>query len=66
MPAMRGAKPRLANAELALAMELRDSGMTWKIIAYGLGVTTEHLINRVARAKREGYREIPEFGLGLP
>ena len=45
---------KLGNAEIALAMELRTEGVTWKVIARGLSVGTQYLVNRVRRAEREG------------
>jgi len=53
---MRHRKRSLGNAELALAMELRTEGITWKLISYGLGVDPETLINRVSQVEREGMR----------
>ena len=48
---------KLGNRELALAMELRAEGCTWKIIARGLGVSPLTLPDAVKKAKREGMRE---------
>ncbi len=45
---------KLRNQEIALAMELHNEGVSWKIIAEGLGVSADYLQRRVARAKREG------------
>ena len=47
---------KLGNDEIALAMELRTEGICWKLIAWGLGCDTEHLINTVKKAKREGMK----------
>jgi len=48
---------KLGNRELALAMELRAEGCTWKVIAGGLGVSPLTLPDAVKKAKREGMRE---------
>jgi len=47
---------KLFNNELALAMELRQEGCTWKIIAYALSVTPGYLCRVVKQAEREGMK----------
>jgi len=50
----RGRRRQLGNAEIALAMELRSERVTWKLIAWGLGVSEETLTSRITKAKRDG------------
>jgi hypothetical protein len=48
---------RLCDEEIALAMELRSEGCSWKIIAYGMGVNDpSSLCRRVKNAEREGMK----------
>ena len=47
---------KLNNAEIALAMELRTEGGSWKTIAYGVGVSLQYLFHSVEKAKREGMK----------
>ena len=45
--------------EIALAMELRTEGLTWKSIGYGLGVSAVAIEESVRRAKRNGRQPRP-------
>lgn len=49
---------KLTNEEIALAMELRQEGITWKIIGIGLGKTAEAVRTAINYAKRHGLRRI--------
>jgi len=48
---------KLGNNEIALAIELRQEGCTWKVIAYGLSVNPNFLCCAVNKAKREGMKD---------
>ena len=52
--ARRGRPAILFDEEIALAMELRVWGCTWKVIAEGLGIRADTLNKRVKSAEREG------------
>jgi len=47
-----GRPAAIPDNELALAYELRQAGITWKWIAYGLGVSWKALRSAVARRCR--------------
>jgi hypothetical protein len=49
----------LFREEIALAMELRTEGCTWKSIGYGLGVSAAAIEESVRRAKRNGRQPRP-------
>ena len=49
-----GRRRKMGNAEIALAMELMNDGMSRKLIAYGLGVHQSTMYHAVRKAKREG------------
>lgn len=50
----RGPKPSYTNADIALAYELRGEGVSWKLIAYGLGCQDDAIRKAVQRAERRG------------
>ncbi len=49
-----GVRMKLYNRELALAMELRTEGCSWRNIAWCLGCNWEYLRDRVKQRQREG------------
>lgn len=55
---------KIGRAELVLAYELRQAGVLWKLIAWGLGVERAYLQRMVARCEREGLDWLPEVSCG--
>ncbi len=49
---------KLHNAEIALAMELRQEGCTWTRIAWMFSVDPGWLSRVVRKAEREGMKQI--------
>ena len=58
MARRRGRPAVLLDDEVALAMELRVWGCTWKVIAEGLGIRADTLNKRVKSAEREGMKHV--------
>jgi hypothetical protein len=62
MPKKRGRPPQLTDTEVALAMELRTEGVSWKIIAYSLGTRADTLMKRVKKAQANGMQKVLKRG----
>jgi len=50
---------RLGDAEIALAMELRSEGVSWKLIGYGLSVRPDTIHKAVRYAEKVGMKNPP-------
>jgi len=48
-------KRRLTKHDIALAMELRQEGISWKVIGYHLGFHYDYLQSCVSKAKKQGF-----------
>jgi hypothetical protein len=52
---------KVYREEVALAMELRTWGATWRVIGHGLGMNPDTIRRAVREAKAKGYKGFPAY-----